>query len=331
MKKNLRIVIWALLFAVFSAILFPLIHAEDQVTPPEQLAPDEMGVYFIYHIYNFLWHGWLSCNENVIASLPAESYCYFKVKTSSNIINLYQLLPGLTTYLLRYQPGETIYLFYDGNEITQLVPYLGAEAVKEIKYVPLSNEAKPNEFYEFSVLNPGFTINDHMKKTDQLINPDADNAVITFIRTEGLIADEPFGIWSEAEYLGALRPHTFFQIKVKPGKHFFIGKLKKFSVLEADVAAGGKYYVELQTDYNSSNSISIRLTPVKKAVIDDPTLKQWLASAVPVTYDQNSVADDMTTFVDKAKVVIEDVLKKIEKHQIGTEKLLTDEARDIGN
>jgi len=338
MNKNSRIAILVLLFSVSLSIFFPIIiQAEEKATPQEQLASDEMGIYVIYHSIMDPREGfWVACNENIMSNLSrfSRGYCYFKVKTGPDIINITASRIPFIIYLLKFRPGETEYLFYENGIISQVAPYIGAELINETQNVPLLKKVKPNEAYEYSLLNPGFYINEHMKKTDQLISPDADHAVITFVRPKGFIASEPFGIWSETEYLGTLRPHTFFQIKVKPGKHFFIGKSADFSVIEADVAAGEKYYVELTTSWGivmsstkSQWGTGIQLRPVKKEIVDDPTLQQWLASAIPVTFDQNSITDDVKAVMDQAKPVLGMVLDQVANGKIITEKLEAGDAR----
>jgi hypothetical protein len=330
MKKSIKIFIPVLLLTIlFIASFLPIIQAEEVATTQEKPAADEMLVYFIRenNYYGSLRRIWVTCNENAIASIGSGNYCYFKVKTGPNIINTVQTKTPVGFYLLKYRPGETVYLLfgYMNGLIYPIEPYIGEELIKECKNVPLLEKPGPNDGYQFILMNPGFFGFEVMKKMVETINPDSDNAIVTFFRSDGSVTANLFGIWDEDGYLGSLRGHIFFQIKVKPGKHYFIAKSEKLSVVEADVEAGKSYYIQLKTGTNSYYS-SIQLLPIKKD-IDDKTLQNWLDHSTCATYDQSRLTDDLKAVMDRTKMVTDDIIKKIEKGEIETGKLLIEDAR----
>lgn len=324
MKKNKRNFGVFLALIVFLTLSFlPIIQAEENSISQNKPVSNEMTVYFIRDkaFYGAARRVWMACNEKVLASIASGSYCCFKVTEGPNIINAVQAKSPAGFYLLKYNPDETIYLLYDYTKgtITQVAQYVGEQLVKDTNIVPILEKTEPNDAYEFSLINPGFFDIELMKKAEEIMTPDSDNAVITFIRPEEFLKNVPFGVWSEDGYLGTLRGHTYLQIKVKPGKHLFIGKSEGFSVLEANVEAGKNYYIQFKSGIGKYLA-RIQLLPVKKET-DDKTIQKWLESSTHVTYNQNSVTSDLQTVLDKAKIIIDEAFQKAEKGEIKTEKL----------
>jgi hypothetical protein len=295
----------------------------------ENTVTDEMTVYFIRDSvsYGSLRRIWATCNENAIASISSGGHCVFTVKTGPNIINVVQERTPAGFYLLTYRPGEKIYLLYDYVKgiITPVEEYIGEVLVKGTKYEPLLENTRPSDAYEYSIFNPGVFKIENMKIAKETLSPDSENAVITFIRPDTLAGSIPFGIWSEDGYLGTLIKQTYFQVKVKPGKHFFMAKSTRFSVLEAEVEAGKNYYIKLDVK-GGWTMANAKLLPIKLET--DETLQAWLKKSVLITYDQNNEASaELELIIDKAKVVIEEVLDKVASGEIETGKLLLDDVR----
>jgi hypothetical protein len=329
MKKTITISFFVLLFTIFITSFSLIIQAEEQPITQDKPASDEMTVYIIRES-GFVGAArgvWVACNETVLASLSSGNYCCFKIKSGPNIINAVQAKAPAGFYLLKYSPGETVYLLYKYTKgtITLVTPEDGEKLVMKGKNVPVLEKSEPNDAYEFSLMNLDFLGTELMKKTEETIEPDSDNAVITFIRPGEFIKNAPFGIWSEAGYLGTLKGQTYFQIKVKPGKHFFIGKSEKFSVVEAEVAAGKKYYIEFKAKMGWFLA-AIELLPVKKET-EAKTLQKWLEGSTLVTCDQNIVTDELKAVMEKTKVVIAAVLKEVENGEIEPGKLLVEDGK----
>jgi hypothetical protein len=331
-RKNFRRPIAALLVALsLAVVLTPVIKAEKTFTPPDQPGPDEMMVYFIResNLYRAARHVWVACNETALASLSSGGYCYFKVKSGPNIINVVQDTIPLGYYLLKFSPGETVFLAFSYSKRTtiRVTQDDGKKLVMKYKNDPLVNNSNGNDGYDIGLMNPGLFCTDLLKPTEEIISPDAENAVITFIRPGNFWKQSLFGLWSPQEYLGTLKGQTYFQVKVKPGKHIFFGKAEHYSVLEAEVEAGKNYYVEFNTRIGW-NYAHIQLLPVKRET-DDKTLQDWLNSSTRVAYDKSSLTDDLWVVMGKSLVLIGEILQKVEAGEVETRKLLPVDARQL--
>lgn len=330
MKRYIKTSISVLFLTIlFSVLAMPIVRAEGEATPPNTLDPDEMGVYVIREskFYGAARRVWLGCNEKVLASIGSGTYAYFKVKSGPNIINIVQAKAPYCFYLLKYMPGETVYLVldYTSGNFTSVAPYVGETLLKKTKNVPILDKTEGNDGYEFSVINPGHLGIELMKKAEETIQPDSEYAVITFIRPEEFIKNVPFGIWGEEGYLGTLRGHTYFKVKVKPGKHLFITKSEKFSVVEADVEAGKEYYIQFKTKVGMYLA-NTQLLPVKKETKAD-TLRKWLDESTEITFDQNSLTDELKTVMDWGKAITGEIFTKANEGKIEVQKLLIEDAR----
>jgi hypothetical protein len=304
-------------------------QVEENIEPQDIQVSEEMTVYFIRNKapIGAARRVWLTCNENAIASIPSSSYTLFKVTGGPNLINIVQEKTAGAFYLLNYSPGETVYLSFDyaKGTITQVLPYVGEVFIKSNKFEPLLEEPGPNDGYEIGIFNPGLFGIDCMVKNEVLSVPDADNGVITFIRTGNLFKTTPLSIWSQDGFLGSLIGNTYLQIKVKPGKHYFIGKGSDYSVIEAEVEAGKNYYIELKS-LTGWRFAKVQLLSVNKDIADS-TLQQWLESSVPICCDNDRAIDELEVFNIRTKAVIDGVLKKVETGEIETNKLLLEDAR----
>jgi hypothetical protein len=327
-RKSRKILFSVLLLTIFLTMaILPITRAEESGVSQSAPAADEMRVYFIREsaMYGAVRHIWVACDEKVIASIGSGNYCCFKVKTGPSIINVVQAKTPAGFYLVKFRPGETVYLLYKITKgtITEVTPDVGEKYLAKTKEALLNEEANPNDAYEFSLINPGFFGEELMKSTRETINPDSEEAVITFTRPGSLFKIAPFGIWDEDGYLGTLKAKTYFQVKVKPGKHFFIGKARDFSVVEADVEAGKQYYIEFKASM-SWLFANIKLEPIKKG--EDDILPELLKGSL-VTYDESKVSDNLKALMDKSKVVVDGVLKKVANGEIEASKLSIEDGR----
>lgn len=80
-------------------------------------------------------------------------------------------------------------------------------------------------------------------------------------RTSKLIPIVPFDIWRAGEYAGALKGGEYIQWRLPPGKHTFIAKAERYSILEVDVQAGKQYFAQLDVGMGW-NQAHIKLMPV---------------------------------------------------------------------
>ncbi|HEX2953382.1 MAG TPA: hypothetical protein VHR47_05295, partial [Bacillota bacterium] len=215
----------------------------------------------------------------------------------------------------------TIYIKFEYTKgtITEVPEYVGKQALKENKSVPILEKTESNDAYEVSIMNPGLLGIELMKTVENELKPDSENALITFIRPEKFIKDVPFGIWGEDGYLGTLRGNTYFRVSVKPGKHIFVAKSEKYSVVEADVEAGKEYYIQLKAKVGMFLA-GVQMMPVNK-VTKDIELQGWLKSSTEITFDRELVTDDVVSLMERARPILDDVLKKVEKGEIKPVKL----------
>lgn len=330
MKKSFKVSLWiVLLFLMVSSMI---IQAEE-TTPPQNAsdvskASEEMTVYVIREnaAFGALRKVWLACDEKVVASLSNGSYCCFKVNNGPNIINVVQAKVLVAKYLLKYTPGETVYLSlnYALGTFTH-VKDIGKQLVEKSKEVPILSTSEPNDGYEISLMNPCIFDVQLMKQTEEMLTPDGENAVITFYRQGGPFRNILIGIWSEDEYLGTLKGLTSFQVKVKPGKHYFIAKSDQYAVVEANVEAGKNYYIEMKTGLGKF-AMEVKLLPVSKETAENK-LQKNLKGLASVTFDPSSLTDDLKVVMEKAKILIGENLEKVENNEIQAQKLLPEDGR----
>ncbi len=256
----------------------------------------------------------VALNDKIISNIHTGDYCYFKIDNGINTVNLEQSLP-FHFFRLDNRAGEIIFLYFEMISITtgkfsELPTDLGITAVMESKMAKDIGEPKINNWYTSGLMNPEFVDLYLMKKTDNTMIPDSENAIITFIRPQTYKKDMAFGIWSESKFLGNLKCETYFQIKVPTGKYNFFGKSEHFSSLKADVEAGKNYYIQVAASGGWLQP-HIRLLPVtieKK----QSEIQAWLDSCNLVTVDEMVLDTRIKERLDLALPYIKTVINDID-------------------
>ena len=265
-----------------------------QYTPPVTLDEDEALVYVIrQNAFLGAARGlYVALNDQIIANIRSGEYCFFKVKGDINTINLEQTVP-FNYFGIDNRPGEAIYLYFEitSGKFSELPKDVGITAVMKSSKAADLDGPKNNNGYLTGIFNPGFVNLYLMKEADVVLEPDSENATITFIRPQSYAKDMAFGIWSEQQFLGNLKGETYFEIKVPAGSYNFFGKSEHFSVLEAEVEAGKKYFVQVAASMGWTQA-HIRLLPVTKESGQDK-IEKWLQNCKRVVIDEAALDDQI--------------------------------------
>ncbi len=253
------------LLAACSATTYTVDQALVESFESKPVAEDRTGVYVIRGSA-FQGSGrslWVAVNDAVVASLSNGSHVYLTLESGLNTVHGVQGFAGFAHTTIDNLPGETVFVSIDYlmGTATILDPALGKTMVAKTKVLEPLAELRKNDALDNTLLTPGVLGLNLMVDSDQKLLPDAEHAVVTFYRTDKLIAQWPFDIWSQEGYLGSTVGNTYFQVKLKPGKHTFLSISEQYSLLEADLEANKEYAVELSVGMGW-NQAHIKLLPV---------------------------------------------------------------------
>ncbi len=215
---------------------------------------------------------WVACNDKYVADLSSGSYTYFKTKADINTINLRQMKTPVFFKNVDFRPGETVFLYFEyAKGFYEIERDAGKTIVMQYKKIEDSNNPDKSTDFEMGLMNPGFVNLPLMKESTANIEPDANNATVTFIRSQSYAENLSFGIWNQQGFLGNLKGKSYFITKLPPGKHVFVanGYYGNYHVVNAELAAGKKYYVlaEVSMGWMTPN---LSLIPVKDDIkLDD--------------------------------------------------------------
>ncbi|WP_394392637.1 hypothetical protein [Shewanella woodyi] len=282
---------------------------------------------FVYVVRGSKFQGgargaWLAANDKVVADLGNGTHTLLKLKSGINSIHLVQGLAGFAYAKVDNKPAQTIFMSvdYTTGEMKELEYDLGASMVMQTKKAKDIGEVRKNDAYDNLLANPallGFPV---MKPAIDPITPDDETAVINFYRMETLIGEVPFDIWSEEGYVGSTRSGTYFQVRVKPGKHTFVALSERYSVLEANVEAGKEYLAEFDVDmgWNQAHVQILPIDPLKEVKI----IKRWKAEARLMTLDSDVINQaEFKQRADQAREYLYKQFKKIDAGEISTREL----------
>ncbi len=259
-----------------------------------------------------IWLGW---NDRAMASLASGTHASFLMDAGINTINIVETKMPLLFHKLDNRGGETIFLSYEYKnvKIVELERDLGISMVMQTKEIPIIEPPRKNDGYPLDLLNPGLVDLYLMKTTDRQKEPNENKAIITFIRPIKYAEGVAFGIWDENSFLGSLKEQTYFQIAVDPGKHTFLGKAEQWSVLQAEVEAGKKYYIEVKAKLGMT-VVRMQLLPLKAKMSGE--MKKWMNTSQLLTLDKNAINDDVQERLDKALPLIRSILEKVAKGEL---------------
>ncbi len=101
---------------------------------------------------------------------------------------------------------------------------------------------------------------DLMVPSSRIKIPEADYALVTFVRSSVMAFGVKVMIWDTETLVGELTPRKIIQYKAEPGTHLFLAKSGHWSYLTAHLSAGKHYVVTLNATPGGYTA-SIELTP----------------------------------------------------------------------
>lgn len=278
--------------------------------------PDETLIYVIRKkaMAGAMMSAAVGCNGQLVATLKSGTYCAIRNMAGPITINI---IAGPTDIPLNQlsvdnRGGETVYLlleFSSGN-FYEISESEAAAFLNKYKKRPNLPAPKPDPVYETEVINPGVRDDGLMKNADSFLEPDADHAVITFLREPNELTAIPTGVWQDDVFVGSLRGLDLMQIKVTPGKYRFFGRHEHWSVLDAEVEAGKNYYVRV-TLTRGWKRPHVRLLPVKSDVAQHQ-IDTWMSSYENLVWDEANTTDELMERLQAAFPLIEKAKANVE-------------------
>ena len=120
-----------------------------------------------------------------------------------------------------------------------------------------------------------------MIRSETVLVPGPDYAVVNFLRPSNMSGAIEFGIWDKENFIGILTPKHYIQYKASPGGHMFMARAENWSVIQATVDAGKTYYILV------AQRIGVLKARVDMEVVrpDDARLSKWMDSLKPIMTD----------------------------------------------
>jgi hypothetical protein len=142
-----------------------------------------------------------------------------------------------------------------------------------------------------------------MIRSDMLIEPSPDYAVVNFLRPSSFGGAIKFGIWDSDNFIGVLTPKNYIQYKATPGEHIFMARAENWAVIKADVQAGRTYYIV------GAPRMGVWKARVGLEVIspDDPKLDKWMRSLKPTMVDPAKREAYVEERIDDVRQAVENV------------------------
>jgi len=207
---------------------------------------------------------WVAINDNVVADLSNGSHVYLELDAGLNTLHFVQALAGVGYINIDNRAGETIFAKFDygdTNKTEELEPELGKSIVMSTEEVQPLSEVRKNDAYDNQLVNPSVVGYKFMKEGSEQLAPDTEHAVVTFYRPDTLVEDVNFDIWNQDGYIGSTMGGHYFSVKLKAGKHDFLARSERYSILKSTLEANKSYAVEM--DINMGwNQAHIKLLPI---------------------------------------------------------------------
>jgi len=120
-----------------------------------------------------------------------------------------------------------------------------------------------------------------MIRSETVLVPGPDYAVVNFLRPSSLGGAIKFGIWDKEDLVGILTPKNYIQYKASPGEHIFMTRAENWAVIKATVEAGKTYSVLV------APRMGVWKARAGMEVIrpDDVRLSKWMSNLEPITVD----------------------------------------------
>lgn len=114
-----------------------------------------------------------------------------------------------------------------------------------------------------------------MIPTTRIKAPEADYALVTFVRSSVMAFGVKVMLWDKENLIGELSPRKYVQYKAEPGKHLFLAKAENWFFLNANLSPGKHYIVRVKV-VPGGYSAGVELAPalpfedkVTKAEVDE--------------------------------------------------------------
>jgi len=190
---------------------------EAPYTPLESVSEYETVIY-VFREKLDVWRSLVmnvGCNDKIVGSLKSGTFCRFPVKADEDqlitISSSKFLFNGMS---INCPLGKPCYLFFTFRNKKSYLTKLSAERAEELQqeyaYTVIERKGEPNPVYrdwhDIILVNPDISADlNIMKETHKRMAPDADHAVVTFLRASRVFHNVKAGIWSENDFLGSLR------------------------------------------------------------------------------------------------------------------------------
>ncbi len=284
---------------------------ESEVAPP---ADDETLIYVIREgrFAGSMNKMWIAINDQTVARVKNDAYAIVRAKAGRITLNLATAGIVAGAIAVDDRPGEKVYLRWRLGDVhvAELDAAEAHELLATLEQTPPIEELRSNNEqvqanYALDVLGLDLT-----HPTTDVVEPDAEHAVITIFRREKLERLK-VAVWGTDSYIAALDANQGIRIKVPAGEHtIFTGLIPK-AWLHTNVEAGKNYYAWIKIGFAKMSVVPIRPKDVKK-------LDKWLKKIEFVAVDPDSV----TNRVREREEIVTDFLKEeLASHRAAGKKL----------
>jgi hypothetical protein len=110
-----------------------------------------------------------------------------------------------------------------------------------------------------------------------------ESALITFVRARSYAGKSVFHIWDSMDYVGTIIGGQYIQKEVAPGEHMFIVHAQNWAYIKADLEAGKKYFIVLNTAPGFTHAAAIPV-PITKAQTKygQSDIDNWMTTLTPM-------------------------------------------------
>lgn len=136
----------------------------------------------------------------------------------------------------------------------------------------------------------------YMRAAGARMTPEADYAVVSFVRPQAFAFGQPLSLWDRNRFIGMLDAKKLVQYKASPGEHLFLGRAGNYAYIKANLEAGKHYVVVARMfpadDTVTMSNIGVALNPAGKAKeYSDDDLSSWVNGADPMEPIPEKVAE----------------------------------------
>jgi hypothetical protein len=118
-----------------------------------------------------------------------------------------------------------------------------------------------------------------MQKVPLISAPQANTALVTFVRTSVFFGDGvSMDIWDGERFVGSLGAGTMIQYETEPGGHLFLANAENWSYTSANLLPGKRYFIRANI-FPGVGSARVALAAVPKT---DPRIEEWQSKLAPM-------------------------------------------------